>query len=180
VVRLASLVKAPPSSSPLWKAWELLTRFNVVAYRLTGGRIGGSYAGAPILLLHHRGARSGQERVSPLLYLADGDDMVIVASKGGTDRHPAWFHNLRAHPDAVVEVGRERRPVRARVLEGEERARMWDRVVELYGHYESYQRHAGERQIPLVVLEPAQRQPGGNGGGGAESSRRAPQARQSS
>jgi F420H(2)-dependent quinone reductase len=153
MANLASLVKAPPSSSPFWKVWEVLTRFNIVAYRLTGGRVGGSYAGAPILLLHHVGARSGKERVAPLLYLADGDALVVVASKGGTDRHPAWFHNLKANPDTVAEVGRERRPVRARVLEGEERARMWDRVVELYGHYESYQRHAGDRRIPLVVLE---------------------------
>ena len=175
MVRLASLVKAPPSSSPLWKAWEVLTRFNVVAYRLSGGRLGGTYAGAPILLLHHRGARSGQERVSPLLYLPDGDAMVIVASKGGTDRHPAWYHNLRAHPETVVEVGRERRPVRARVLEGEERERMWDRVVALYRHYADYQRRARDRQIPLVVLEPAQRQAAGSG-----AAARRPQARQSS
>src|SRR5207253_2934622 len=83
------LVKAPPSSSPFWKAWEVLTRFNVVAYRLTGGRVGGSYAGAPILLLHHVGARSGKERVGPLLSLAAGDDRVGGASQRGTGRRAA-------------------------------------------------------------------------------------------
>jgi deazaflavin-dependent oxidoreductase (nitroreductase family) len=91
--------------------------------------------------------------VAPLLYLTDGDDLVVVASKGGTDRHPAWYHNLRAHPDTLVEVGRERRPVHARVPEGAERERLWNRVVEMYKTYESYQRYAGDRQIPLVVLE---------------------------
>jgi deazaflavin-dependent oxidoreductase (nitroreductase family) len=145
--------RPPASSSPFWKFWEVGTRFNVIAYRLTGGKIGGSFMGAPILLLHHVGARSGQERVAPLLYLTDGDDLVVVASKGGTDRHPAWYHNLHAHPDTLVEVGRERRPVHARVPEGAERERLWNRVVEMYKTYESYQRYAGDRQIPLVVLE---------------------------
>jgi deazaflavin-dependent oxidoreductase (nitroreductase family) len=154
VQRLTSLVKAPPSSSPFWKAWEVFTRFNVLVYRATGGNVGGRYGRAPILLLHHFGARSGKERVAPLLYLADGEGMVVVASKGGTDRHPAWYHNLLAHPDTTVEVGRERWPVMARVLEGDEREAMWKRVVEMYPHYEGYQRHARHRRIPLVALEP--------------------------
>jgi F420H(2)-dependent quinone reductase len=154
VPSLTSLFKAPPSSHPFWKAWEVLTRFNILVYRATGGRVGGRYGRAPILLLHHFGARSGVERVAPLLYLPDGDGMVIVASKGGTDRHPAWYHNLVAHPDVSAEVGRERQTVRARVLKGKEREEMWGRVVELYSHYEGYQRHARERQIPLVRLEP--------------------------
>jgi F420H(2)-dependent quinone reductase len=149
-----SLFKAPPSSHPFWKAWEVFTRFNILVYRATGGRVGGRYGKAPILLLHHFGARSGVERVAPLLYLPDGDGMVVVASKGGTDRHPAWYHNLVAHPEVTAEVGRERRTVRARVLKGKEREEMWDRVVEIYNHYEGYQRHAGDRQIPLVRLDP--------------------------
>jgi deazaflavin-dependent oxidoreductase (nitroreductase family) len=151
---LTSMFKAPPSSHPFWKAWEVLTRVNILVYRATGGRVGGRYGKAPILLLHHFGARSGVERVAPLLYLPDGDGMVIVASKGGTDRHPAWYHNLVAHPEVTAELGRERRTVRARVLKGKEREEMWGRVVELYSHYEGYQRHARERQIPLVRLEP--------------------------
>jgi deazaflavin-dependent oxidoreductase (nitroreductase family) len=147
-------MRPPPSSSPLWKVFEALTRVNVVAYRLTGGKVGGRLGKAPILLLHHRGARSGAERVSPLIYLPDGEDAVIVASKGGTDRHPAWFHNLRANPDTVVEIGRERRRVRARVAEPAERERLWPLVVGIYRSYESYQTYT-ERTIPLVILEPS-------------------------
>jgi deazaflavin-dependent oxidoreductase (nitroreductase family) len=147
--------KPPPSSSPFWKLWEGLTRVNVALFRATGGRVGGRVGKAPILLLHHTGARSGTERVSPLIYLPDGDDLVVVASKGGVDRHPAWFHNLGAHPDTEVEVPREgRRAVRARVVSDEaERARLWPRLVEIYRPYESYQTYT-ERKIPLVVLEP--------------------------
>lgn len=149
------LPPAPPSDSPLWKAWELFTRLHLAAYRLTGGagpigRIGG----APFLLLHHRGARTGVERVSPLIYLADGERLVIVASKGGTDRHPAWLHNLRAHPDTIVEVGRERRRVRAREATEAEREQLWPRLDAIYAPYADYRRRAGARVIALVVLEP--------------------------
>jgi F420H(2)-dependent quinone reductase len=150
-------VRPPPSSSPFWKAWEVFTRFNLHAYRLSGGKVGGRIGKAPILLLHHRGARSGTERISPLIYLPDGNDAVVVASKGGTDRNPAWFHNLKAHPDTLVEIGRERRRVRARVAEPAERERLWPRVVEIYPSYEDYATYT-ERTIPLVILEPA---PGG-------------------
>lgn len=146
-------MRPPPSSSPFWKAFEVLTRANVLSYRLTGGIVGGRIGKARVLLLHHRGARSGKERVSPLIYLADGEDLVIVASKGGTDRHPAWFHNLRAHPDTMAEVGRQRRQVRARVAEPEERERLWPLLVGIYGPYADYQTYT-ERTIPLVILEP--------------------------
>jgi F420H(2)-dependent quinone reductase len=146
--------RPPRSTSPLWRGWEAFTRVNVVLFRMTGGRVGGSYRGAPILLLHHTGRRSGRRRVSPLIYLPAGRDLVVVASKGGTDRNPAWFHNLLAAPETDVEVPREgRRRVHARVAEGEERERLWPRVVEIYRPYAGYQRHT-DRQIPLVVLAP--------------------------
>lgn len=146
---------APPSDSRLWKAWEVFTRAHTGLYRLTGGAGPiGRMGGAPFLLLHHTGARSGTRRVSPLIYLRDGDRLVVVASKGGTDRHPAWFHNLRAHPDTEVEVGRERLRVRARVATAAERGRLWPRLDEIYPPYADYRRRAGEREIPLVVLEP--------------------------
>ncbi|HEU4658458.1 MAG TPA: nitroreductase family deazaflavin-dependent oxidoreductase [Capillimicrobium sp.] len=146
--------KPPPVESPFWKAWEVFTRVNVALFRASNGRIGGRIGKAPILLLHHLGARSGTHRVSPLIYLPDGDDVVIVASKGGVDRHPAWLHNLRAHPDTEVELPREgRRAVRAREATDEERERLWPRLVEIYPPYESYQGYT-ERRIPLVVLEP--------------------------
>ena len=123
-------------------------------YRLSGGHIGRTIPGAPpMLLLDHVGAKSGKKRSSPLAYLEDGDDVVIVASKGGHPRNPAWFHNLKAHPDTTVQIGTERRPVRARAAGRRERKRLWPRIVSLYGGYEGYQERT-DRQIPLVILEP--------------------------
>jgi len=92
------------------------------------------------------------KRTTPLLYIRDGDDLVIVASKGGYPQHPAWFHNLRANPDTTVQVGSERRPVHARVASAEERSRLWPRVTRAYSGYDDYQGRAG-REIPLVILE---------------------------
>jgi F420H(2)-dependent quinone reductase len=106
----------------------------------------------PMLLLDHVGAKSGTRRTSPLVYAEDGDDLVLVASKGGFARHPAWFHNLRANPDTTVQVGSEKRRVRARVANEAERERLWPLAVETYAGYEGYQERT-ERKIPLVVLE---------------------------
>jgi F420H(2)-dependent quinone reductase len=140
------------------RSWPLLHRAmgaHTLAYRATRGLIGHRIPGlrAPILLLEHVGAKSGKRRTSPLLYIPDGERYVIVASKGGFPKHPAWFHNLRAHPDVTVQVGSAKREVRARVASGAERERLWQRAVELYGPYADYQKRT-ERQIPLVVLEP--------------------------
>ena len=147
--------KPPPPDSPFWKLWEALTRLNIFVFRRSGGRFGGKLGGAPILLLHHRGRKSGAQRVSPLIYLADGDDLVIVASKGGVDKHPAWFHNLTAMDDTEVELpGRERRRVRPHIAEGEERERLWPRLVEVYPPYANYQTYTS-RKIPVVVLQRA-------------------------
>jgi deazaflavin-dependent oxidoreductase (nitroreductase family) len=121
---------------------------------LTRGRLRVAF-GQPILLLHTRGAKSGQPRVVPLLYTPHRDAYVIVASKAGAVRHPSWYHNLRAHPDAVeVELGGRRIPVKARVAEGAEREELWALVNDNYNGYETYQGRAGERVIPVVVLEP--------------------------
>ncbi len=124
-------------------------------YRRTGGRLGHSVPGVrgKMLLLDHVGAKSGTKRTSPLLYAADGNDLVIVASKGGFPKHPAWFHNLKANPDTTVQVGSERRAVRARVANDEERKRLWPLVDREYAGYANYRARAG-REIPLVVLEP--------------------------
>ena len=107
-----------------------------------------------MLLLDHVGAKSGARRTSPLIYVADGDDLVIVASKGGYPRNPAWYHNLVAHPDTAVQVGRERRAVRARVATAAERGRLWQKAVAIYPPYDEYQERSGGREIPLVILEP--------------------------
>jgi deazaflavin-dependent oxidoreductase (nitroreductase family) len=111
--------------------------------------------GQPILLLHTRGARSDQPRTSPLLYTPRGDAFVIVASKAGDQHHPAWYHNLRAHPDSVtIEVNGTRTAVYPRLAEGPERDALWRLVNDNYNGYDAYQTRAGERRIPIVVLEP--------------------------
>jgi F420H(2)-dependent quinone reductase len=125
-------------------------------YRASGGRIGHRVPGVgpPMLLLDHAGAKSGAKRTSPLLYIPDGEDVVIVASKGGYPNHPAWFHNLKAHPDTTVQIGDELRRVHARVATPEERERLWPRVVGAYSGYADYQARSKGREIPLVILEP--------------------------
>lgn len=139
------------------RSWPLLRRLmglHTQAYRLTGGVVGHRFPGSPpMLLLDHVGARSGVERTIPLVYVEDGDDVVLVASKGGYPKNPAWYHNLRANPDTTVQIGRERRPVRARVAGPEERERLWPKAVATYSGYRDYQERT-ERQIPLVILEP--------------------------
>jgi deazaflavin-dependent oxidoreductase (nitroreductase family) len=138
------------------RSWPVLRRLmglHTLAYRLTGGVVGHSFPGAPpMLLLDHVGARSGIQRTTPLVYVEDGDDIVLVASKGGHPHNPAWYHNLRANPETAVQVGRERRPVRARVATPQEHARLWPKAVATYSGYEDYQKRT-RRQIPLVILE---------------------------
>lgn len=147
--------KPPVSTSPYWKFARQLARFNNFLFRRTRGKVGGKFMGAPVLLLDHVGRRTGQARTSPLIYLDDAPRLVIVASKGGTDDHPAWFHNLMAMAATEVELpGGVRRRVRPRVAEGEERAALWERLVAIYPPYASYATYT-ERQIPVVVLEPA-------------------------
>ena len=140
------------------RSWPVLRRLmggHTVLYRLSGGAIGHRVPGIKgrMLLLDHVGARSGRKRTAPLLYFSDGENLVLVASKGGFERHPAWFHNLHANPETTVQVGRERREVRARVATPEERERLWPRAVEIWPGYDSYQERTN-REIPLVVLEP--------------------------
>ncbi len=106
-----------------------------------------------MLLLDHVGARSGKLRTTPLLYVEDGEDLLLVASKGGFPKHPAWFHNLVANPDTTVQVGPERRPVHARVAAPDERDRLWALADAAYPGYKDYRARA-DREIPLVVLEP--------------------------
>lgn len=135
-----------------------INRVYVPVYRLTGGRVGGHLPGWPqarVLLLRHTGARSGEARVSPAMYHAlPGGAVAIAASKAGQPTNPAWFHNLRAHPDAEVEIGSERRAVSARTATPEERRRLWPEFVAFYPGYEFFREGAGDREIPIVILEP--------------------------
>ena len=152
---MPGMPKPPPPESPFWKVFGAATVLNKKLFQLTKGRVGGRLPGtqAPILILHHVGAKSGQARSLPLIFARDGEDIAIVASKGGVDKHPAWFHNLKSNPDTEVELpGGERRRVRARVAEGEERERWWARAVAVYKPYDEYQTYT-ERQIPVVVLD---------------------------
>lgn len=106
-----------------------------------------------MLLLDHIGAKTGKRRTAALVYLEDGRNLAIIASKGGYPKHPAWFHNLMAHPDVTVQVGKHRRNVRARLASGEERARLWPRAVKAWSGYRTYQERT-EREIPVIILEP--------------------------
>lgn len=124
-------------------------------FRANGGKVGGPFEGAPLLLLHSTGAKSGQARVSPTMYLADGDDLVVFASKGGAPTSPDWYHNLVANPQASVEVGDRTVNVVAHVAEGETRDRLWSRQKELYPQFADYEAST-TRQIPVVILEPTQ------------------------
>ena len=138
----------------MWPVLGPLMRGHATLYRATGGRIGGSLPGLPpLLLLDHVGARSGKRRTTPLVYMPDGERLIVVPSKGGHPRNPSWLHNLRAHPDTEAQIGSRRIPVRAREATGEERRLLWPRAVEhnpLWGRYQ--QRTA--REIPLVILQP--------------------------
>jgi deazaflavin-dependent oxidoreductase (nitroreductase family) len=139
------------------RSWPVLRRLmglHTVAYRATRGLIGHRVPGGPpMLLLDHVGAKSGARRTSPLVYTDDGADVVLVASKGGNPKNPAWYHNLRANPETTVQIGSEKRPVRARVATDEERRRLWPKVVDTYSGYDGYQKRT-DRKIPLIVLEP--------------------------
>src|SRR3954452_19065935 len=139
------------------RTWPFLRRAmggHTVVYRLTGGLIGHRIPGGPsMLLLDHLGAKSGTKRTAPLVYFRDGDDVVLVASKGGYPKNPAWFYNLKANPDTTVQIGSERRRVRARVAEPEERERLWAKADAEWSDFKTY-RARTDREIPLVVLEP--------------------------
>jgi deazaflavin-dependent oxidoreductase (nitroreductase family) len=134
-------------------ALRAVGKLNVPLYRATRGRLFGRIGRAPVLLLTTTGRRSGQPRTAPVLYLADEPRMVVIGSNAGNERPPAWALNLLEHPDADVQIRGERRQVRARVAEGEERAELWRRMNEQYDGFDGY-RERTARDIRLFVLEP--------------------------
>ena len=133
-----------------------MSNFNdqiIAEFRANGGKVGGPFAGRPLLLLHTTGAKSGQPRTNPLAYRADSDRLLVIASKGGAPSNPDWYYNLLANPDVVVEVGDEKFPVRATaVTEEPERSRMFAKMVEQMPGFADYERNTS-RKIPVVVLE---------------------------
>jgi deazaflavin-dependent oxidoreductase (nitroreductase family) len=140
---------------------KYMAKAQVWTYRRTDGRVGGSWrVGAgfrkpvPTLLLDHRGRKSGTLFTTPLLYIRDGADVVVVGSQGGLPRHPQWYLNLVAHPDTHVQIRAERRAVRARTADAAERARLWPLLVDAYADFANYQAWT-DREIPVVILEPA-------------------------
>jgi F420H(2)-dependent quinone reductase len=136
-------------------AQKWVTKLHVAAYRATEGKIGGRMMNSPVLLLLTTGRKSGKERTTPLLYLRDGVNYIMVASNGGTAGDPAWWLNLQRDPEAIVEVGGSRLRVRAEEVKGEQKRRLWRRLVEMYPLYESYQRRT-DREIPVILLRPVE------------------------
>jgi deazaflavin-dependent oxidoreductase (nitroreductase family) len=122
-------------------------------FRTNQGKVGGRFEGAPMLLLHHKGAKTGTLRVNPMVFQRVGDSYVVFASKGGAPTNPAWYHNLVANPDVEVEIGTDTIPVRARVAEGDERDRIWTKQKERMPGFADYESKT-TRQIPVIILEP--------------------------
>jgi deazaflavin-dependent oxidoreductase (nitroreductase family) len=131
----------------------LLGDDHVRAYRESGGEVGYLWNGVPTLLLTTIGRRTGQKRTSPLIFARDGDDYLIVASMGGAPRHPSWFLNVQAKPEAEIQVKAETLPVVARAASATEKPRLWKIVTEVWPNYDVYQTRT-ERDIPVVVLSP--------------------------
>ena len=121
-------------------------------FRANGGKVGGQFEGAPLLLLHTTGARSGEDRVHPVVYQRVGDDLAVFGSKAGAPTHPAWYHNLVANADVTVELGAETVPMRARVAGGDEREPIWARQKEIMPGFADYEANTS-RTIPVVILE---------------------------
>jgi deazaflavin-dependent oxidoreductase (nitroreductase family) len=125
----------------------------IEGYRASGGKVGGNFEGVPLLILHTTGAKTGEDRMNPLVYQPYGDSYVVFASGGGAPRNPDWYRNLVANPYAAVEVGTEVLAVSARIAEGDERDRLWDlekRSIPAFADHEQMT----TRQIPVVVLDP--------------------------
>ena len=123
-------------------------------FRENDGKVGGMFEGAPVLLLHHVGAKTGTQRVNPLMYHPVGDSFAIFASKAGAPSNPDWYYNLAAHPDTTIELGTGTVKVRARVLGADERDPIWEKQKELSPGFAEYETNAAPRQIPVILLDP--------------------------
>lgn len=126
---------------------------NIDEFRANGGKLGGDFEGAPMILVHHVGAKTGTARVNPLMYQTVDGGYAVFASKGGAPTNPDWFHNLKANPETKVEVGTETISVTARVAAGEERDRIWSQQKQDFPQFAEYEKGTS-RVIPVVVLEP--------------------------
>lgn len=122
-------------------------------FRNNAGKVGGYFEGKTLLLLHSKGARSGEERINPVAYVKDQDRWVVIASKGGAPTNPDWYYNLVAHPIVTIEVGKEKHKARADVIQEPERTRLYNKMVEMMPGFDDY-RQKTTRQIPVFVLTP--------------------------
>jgi deazaflavin-dependent oxidoreductase (nitroreductase family) len=129
----------------------------IAEFRKNHGKVGGNFEGAPILLLHHSGARSGKVRVNPMMYLKDGNRFLVFASKGGADTSPDWYYNLKAHPDVQIEVGDKVISVHSTEIKGAERDRLYAHQASLYPNFAQYQSKT-KRIIPVIALVPSSAQ----------------------
>jgi deazaflavin-dependent oxidoreductase (nitroreductase family) len=143
-------------SGPARLALKLGSGAHAGVYRATGGKLFGHMGKSPILLLNTIGRKTGRKRTSPLLYVMDGEDFVVIASKGGAATHPAWYVNLMANPEATVEIGDRVVQVEAEEADPEDKTRLWQKMVEMYPAYDAYQEKT-EREIPLLVLRPVEK-----------------------
>jgi deazaflavin-dependent oxidoreductase (nitroreductase family) len=151
---MAASPAIPEPGTLRFKLVNAAVNANVALYRRTNGRLGNKVKGAPVLLLDHVGRKSGKQRTAPVLYLLDGDDVVVVASRGGSKAMPAWWLNLQANPVTQIQIGAERRRVTARQATGEEKDRLWPRLVEMFPDFAAYQTRT-PREIPVVILSRA-------------------------
>ncbi len=128
----------------------------IAEFRRNHGKVGGQFAGAPLLLINHTGAHTGKPRTNPVMYLKDGHRYLVFASKGGAHTNPDWYHNLKAHPDVKIEVGNEAIDVHAEEIRGAERDRLYARQSSLYPQFAQYQRQT-KRIIPVIAFTPKTR-----------------------
>jgi deazaflavin-dependent oxidoreductase (nitroreductase family) len=143
----------PRPDGPLGVLTRIATKTHVAIFKGTKGRVMGNFDGAPLLVLHHRGARSGLPRETPIIYLEDGENLVVVASMGGQEVNPAWYHNLRAHPDVEVQIGGDRRRVHARLASKAEADALWPRLTAMWPAWDTYKTRT-DREFPVFFLEP--------------------------
>ncbi len=151
IVDCVASVPSNPTKDAAMTDWNTAI---IEEFRQNGGLVGGTFEGAPLLLLHSTGARSGLERVNPMMYQALGDSYAVFASKMGAPTHPSWYHNLVVNPEASVEVGTEHIAVRARVLDAVEREPIWTKQKTDYPAFAGYEQKT-DRIIPVVMLDPA-------------------------
>ena len=151
--RFTSAMPTPKPDGPLFFLTKVSTKLHVAIFKGTKGRVMGKFDDAPLLVLHHRGAKTGQPRETPIIYLEDGENLVVVASMGGQEKNPSWVHNLTAHPDVEVQIGSERRPVHARRATQAEADALWPRLTAMWPAWDTYKTRT-DREFPVFFLEP--------------------------